>query len=75
MIPLRMLPLLLLQFAYKTIWIFAVALPLLFAGHLELISGTMNFFGAIVVLDLLAIPWLFVYRNYIRALSTLADER
>jgi hypothetical protein len=68
LLPLRMLPLLLMQLMYKTIWMVAVALPLWLQGHLSMISGTMSFFAVIVMLDLAAIPWSFVYQNYIRAL-------
>jgi hypothetical protein len=74
MIPLRMLPLLLLQLLYKTIWIVAVALPLWLDGHLAMISATMIFFAIIVILDLAVIPWKFVFLNYIGALARRAEE-
>ncbi len=61
-LPLRMLPLLLLQFLYKTTWIAAVGLPMWTAGHFDQVSGMIKFFAAIVVLDLAIIPWRYVFQ-------------
>ena len=64
--PLRMLPVVLLQFVYKVIWIVAVALPLrrdgVATGPLSGLEFAM-FSG--VVIDLLVIPWQYVIANYI----------
>lgn len=58
--PLRMLPLLLLQLLYKTIWLIAVAPS---AGR----SMSMtNIFIAGVVADLIVIPWPYVFAHYVK---------
>jgi len=65
--PLKMIPLLLMQFFYKLVWLIIVAYPLWSANHLAGSSAQLlaaiNFKGVIV--DLLVIPWHFVFRNYI----------
>jgi len=64
--PLRMLPVLVLQFLYKVIWILAVALP--FRRH-GLSSGPVSglefamYSGALI--DVLVIPWPYVIASYI----------
>jgi hypothetical protein len=65
--PLKMIPLLLVQFSYKLFWLIIVAYPLWSAGHL---TGSpaqglaeINFKGILV--DLLVIPWPFVLKDYI----------
>ena len=64
LVPIRMLPMLLLQLLYKLIWLAAVGLPMWSAGHLGQVSGTIRFFATIVVLDLVVIPWRYVFENY-----------
>ena len=64
--PVKMLPIILLQFAYKLIWICAVGYPLLDRGALdpdgqELLRA--NLIG--VAIDTLAIPWLYCWRVYV----------
>jgi len=66
-LPIRMLPLLLLQLLYKVIWLIGGTHPLWSTGHLNLVSGTMTFFAVVVVLDLIIIPWPFVFQNDLRA--------
>jgi len=61
--PLRMLPLLLLQLLYKSIWLIAVALPLWSAGRS---TGLANIFVAGFVADLIVIPWSYVLANYVK---------
>jgi hypothetical protein len=65
--PLKMIPLLLMQFSYKLIWLIIVAYPLWSANHLTGSSSQelagINFKG--VVVDMLVIPWSYVFRNYI----------
>jgi hypothetical protein len=65
-VPMRMLPLLLLQLLYKAIWIAAVGLPMWAAGHLDQVSGVIKFFAAIVILDLAIIPWRYVFQALAR---------
>jgi hypothetical protein len=65
--PLQMLPLVLLQLFYKTVWLLAVALPLRAAGRWD--SGVAEMtttFVAVVVIDTLVIPWGYVLANYVK---------
>ena len=62
--PLGMVPLLLLQMTYKTIWALSVALPQWSALHGAEITRTM-IFGAVV--DLFVIPWPYVVARYVVA--------
>lgn len=55
--PLKMLPLVLLQLLYKSIWLIAVALPLWSAGRSTNLTKT---FVIAVVVDLIVIPWPYV---------------
>jgi hypothetical protein len=65
--PLRMLPILLFEFAWKTIWLLAYGLPQWLSGvrspqwdlDIILIGGAPILFG-------LVIPWSYVWRHYIR---------
>ena len=64
--PVKMLPLLVLQFVYKSTWVLGVGLPLWSAGQLEPFESALFracFIGA--VLDLFIIPWSYVCRNYV----------
>ena len=65
--PLQMLPLLMFEFAWKTIWLLAFGLPQWLAGQMPP-TFTEDFqsiaFG--VILMPLVIPWGYVYRHYIR---------
>lgn len=66
--PLRMLPLLLVQLVYKSIWLLAVALPSSLTGAADAAVAEMTgVFLVGVVLDLLVIPWPYVYRHFVRA--------
>jgi hypothetical protein len=65
--PLKMIPLLLLQFSYKVIWLIIVAYPLWTAGQLTgspaqalAKANAMGF-----VMDALIIPWPYVLKNFI----------
>ncbi len=64
--PLQMLPLLLFEFLWKTIWLVAVARPLWSAGALE--PRTMETVRdcLFVVLLLPLIPWRHVIDHYVR---------
>ena len=65
--PLRMLPLLMFEFAWKSIWLLAFGLPQWLAGQMPP-TFTEDFqniaFG--VILMPIVIPWGYVYRHYIR---------
>ena len=74
--PLRMLPLLLLQILYKLIWLTAVGYALWSAGRLNpAATGAIKFFASIVALDLVIIPWPYVFEKYARALFRLEGTR
>lgn len=60
--PLRMLPLLLFQLVYKTVWLLAVALPQWSALKSADLTEAM-LVG--VVLDLIVIPWPYVFTQYV----------
>ncbi|HYC58449.1 MAG TPA: hypothetical protein VEK79_02685 [Thermoanaerobaculia bacterium] len=66
--PIKMLPILLFELAWKAIWVFAVGLPLRVAGQLDagqaqtLIDCT---FG--VILCLIVLPWPYIMDTYFRA--------
>ena len=65
--PLKMLPLLLVQFSYKLIWLIIAAYPL-WSAHQLTGSSAQGLFKANamgVVIDLLVIPWPYVLRNFI----------
>jgi hypothetical protein len=61
--PLKMLPLILLQLFYKSIWLIAVALPLSSAGASTNLTKP---FVIGVLLDIIVIPWPYVLANYMQ---------
>lgn len=64
--PLKMLPILLIQFLYKTIWLIAVGWPITQSGGGdEYANAMMEAMALGVVLDLIAIPWIFAFREYV----------
>jgi hypothetical protein len=65
--PLRMLPLLLFEFAWKTIWVLAFGLPQWSTGQMP--PTFAEDFQAIafgVIVMPIVIPWGYVYRHYIK---------
>jgi len=64
--PVRMIPILLLEIFYKSLWLILVAYPLWRAGTLVGSSAegeTYVFLPVIIVI--LIIPWGYVFRNYV----------
>src|SRR3990170_8498600 len=64
--PLQMLPLLLFELVWKSIWVLAIGLPLWFAGAFN--AGTQETWNdclVSIVLFLVAIPWGYVLANYV----------
>jgi hypothetical protein len=61
--PLRMLPLLLLQLLYKSIWVLAVAVPMWSSFRSMELTRVMGL-GALV--DIAVIPWPYVLGNYVK---------
>ena len=65
--PLQMLPLLLFEFAWKTLWMVAYGLPQWSAGQLPPTFAEDAFnIGMGVILMPLVIPWGYVYRHYVK---------
>ncbi len=64
--PLQMLPILLWELVWKTLWLAIVALPQWWAGHIdESIKGSI-FACSFVVLVYIAIPWRYVFAHYVK---------
>jgi hypothetical protein len=65
--PLKMLPLLLVQFSYKLIWLIIVAYPIWITNQLpgSSVEGMAALFIKSVIVDLLVIPWPYVFKNFI----------
>src|SRR3954467_15433500 len=67
--PLQMLPLLMFEIAWKTVWLIDYGLPQWFTGRLPQ-SFAADFQAiAMVVVVPLVIPWRYVYRNYVKRAS------
>lgn len=65
--PARMLPLLLLQFLYKSAWVIGVYLPAYWAGTVdEYLQSFLYVCIAGISLNLAIIPWSFFYKNYLK---------
>ena len=64
--PLQMLPILLWELTWKTIWLLAIATPLWLSGRMD--EGTQGtaIECSLVVLVALVIPWRFVFDHYVR---------
>jgi hypothetical protein len=66
--PLQMVPVLLMQLVYKSLWLLAVALPL-WSADIPFDPEMARFARAMVigvVFDLIVIPWSYVFANYVR---------
>jgi hypothetical protein len=64
--PLKMLPLLLFELAWKAIWAFAFALPAWLGGGLdEYAKGVMFAVGLGLIITPLTIPWKYVIGQYL----------
>jgi hypothetical protein len=65
--PLQMLPLLMFEFAWKTIWLLAFGLPQWSAGQMPpTFAEDFQSIALGVILMPIVIPWGYVYRHYIR---------
>ena len=65
--PLKMLPLLTFEFAWKTIWLLAFGLPQWSAGQMSpTFTEDFQNIALGVILMPIVIPWGYVYRHYIR---------
>jgi hypothetical protein len=64
--PLRMLPLLLFEAAWKLIWLIAIAWPAWSAGAMDEAMSETAFECAFVVLVLVVLPWRYLVDHYMR---------
>ena len=65
--PLQMLPLLMFEFAWKSIWMLAYGLPQWSAGQMpDTFADDVFAIGMGVILMPLVIPWGYVYRHYVK---------
>jgi hypothetical protein len=66
--PLQMLPLLMFEFAWKTIWLLAFGLPQWSAGQMPpTFAEDFQSIALGVVLMPIVIPWGYVWRHYVKA--------
>lgn len=64
--PLRMLPLLFWELAWKTIWLLVVALPAWMENRIDTAMAENIFATGLVVIVYAAIPWGYVFDHYVR---------
>jgi hypothetical protein len=64
--PVRMLPVLLFESAWKLLWLGLVALPKAIAGTLDAAATQILVNCSVVVVVLAAIPWTDVWRRFVR---------
>ena len=66
--PIRMLPILLFEFAWKVVWVVAFALGPWFSGELDAARQETLFACLMgVILVPIVVPWGYVLRHYVRA--------
>lgn len=64
--PLQMLPLLLWELAWKSIWLLVVALPLWSAGRMDPSTGETASACLMAVIIPFIIPWPYVFAHYVK---------
>jgi len=67
--PLKMLPLLFVEFAWKTVWVLAMGVPLWQAGQMDANAWETMKACLMGVIFPLVIPWGYVWRHYVKAPS------
>jgi hypothetical protein len=67
--PLQMLPILLWEVIWKTLWLILVPLPQLLAGQLDESLKPAAFACSMVVLVYIAVPWPYVFVQYVKVPS------
>lgn len=65
--PLQMLPLLLFELAWKTVWLAGIALPIWSAGRMDAATQetAVNCLMGLVIFPIV-IPWRYVFVHYVR---------
>jgi hypothetical protein len=70
--PLKMIPILLLEIFYKTMWLILVAYPLWRTGSLAGSKAEENtYVFLLVIIPYLVLPWGYVFRTYVLGKSPL----
>jgi hypothetical protein len=74
--PLKMLPLVMLEIAYKLLWLIVVAYPLWSKNQL---TGSpraehLTYVFLLVVLPIVAMPWKYAFDHYVRGRTSLASH-
>ena len=65
--PLKMLPILLLEFVFKTLWLLRFGLPQWMAGRVDpQLSEDLWLIGGPSILLLFILPWSYVWRHYFK---------
>ena len=65
--PVKMLPILLFEVAWKLIWFAAVALPLAVSDNLDAAAGELLSSCLFVIVIIAVIPWGYSWRRYVSA--------
>ena len=68
--PVRMLPILLFEVAWKAIWIAAVAIPQLASDDMNAATREVLFSCSFAVIILPVIPWRYAWKRYVRTPGT-----
>lgn len=63
--PVKMLPILLFESAWKLLWLGAVAVPLWIRGDMDAATSEVAGAALWVVIILAVIPWRYVFRQYV----------
>lgn len=64
--PVKLLPVLLFESAWKLLWLGLVALPKAASGELDAAATNILINCSLVVVILAVTPWRYVWRNYLR---------
>ena len=64
--PLQMLPLMIYELLWKTIWLLGIWLPLWLAGHADADTQQSFFEIAPILVVIPFIPWRYVFANFVR---------
>jgi hypothetical protein len=64
--PVRMLPLLVLETAWKLLWLSLVALPKGMSGEVDAATSDIMASCSLIVVIIAVIPWRYVWRSYVR---------
>lgn len=67
--PLRMLPVLLLELGWKTLWLLVFALPRWLDGSVDPAMRQTTIESALAAILLVAIPWRYVWAVYVTGVS------